>query len=71
MSVSNPEASLVQKKKKGKEKDIISHEAMCLEYKKAVCDESAQWPGGKSLPYRLSTTSSIQITIQLWTVQQK
>lgn len=66
MSVSNPEARLVKKKTK----NIISHEALCLEYKQAVWDESVQWPSGKSLPYRLSTTVSIKITIQLWTVLQ-
>lgn len=44
---------------------------MFLESKQAVWDESAQWPSGKSLPYRLSTTSSVQNTIQLWMVQQK
>lgn len=44
---------------------------MCLEYKQAVWDESVQWPSGKSLPYRLSATSTMQNTIQLWTVQQK
>lgn len=72
-TVSNPETSPVKKRKKlhKKTKNIISHEAMCLEYKQAVWDESAQWPSGKSLPYRLSTTSLIQNAIQLWTVQQK
>lgn len=54
-----------------KKDDITSHEAVCLENKQAVWDESVQRPSGRSLPFRLSTTSSIQITIQLRTVQQK